>query len=213
MAVKQTAGRGQQGSSWESEPCNNLTISVLFRPHFLDIQKQFQLNAAVSIAVARTLQEYTSVSVHIKWPNDILLDGRKAAGILIENQLRGKLWKSAIVGVGININQTTFGEAIADRATSLKIVTHYKQEPADVLSKLCHYMDAYYDMLKNDEAVEVLEEYKKYLFGIGENRAFLINDGEEVRGEICGVSDAGRLIMLINQQRVDFGVKEIRYVF
>lgn len=213
MAVRQTAGKGQRGSTWESEPGKNLTFSVLLYPTFLDIQQQFHLNAAISVAIVRALQEFVEGSLQIKWPNDVLLGERKVAGILIENQVQGRKWKSAIVGLGINVNQESFGEPVSQRATSLKIVTGQAVDLASLLSRLCHYMEETYNMLRQGQTETLLNNYTKYLFAMGEKRTFLIHGGTEISGTILGVNKLGMLLIEINGQQVVFGIKEIEYVF
>src|SRR5690606_4492328 len=100
MAVDQYAGKGQKGTSWQSEPGKNLTFSLLLTPAFLDPKNQFSLTVAMSLAVARWLESLLRAAVTIKWPNDIYVSDRKIGGILIENILKGNIWKSAIVGIG-----------------------------------------------------------------------------------------------------------------
>src|SRR5690606_19978508 len=109
---------------------------------------QFLLTVAMSVAVAQALEEYACEPVRIKWPNDIFVGDRKIAGMLIENQLRGKRWKAAVVGLGINVNQAVFPETIAKRATSIKIVTGKTHDLGELLSRLCHYIGQAYGMLR-----------------------------------------------------------------
>ncbi len=109
MAVEQTAGRGQRGNSWEAEPGLNLTLSMLLRPSGVEAACQFDISRAVALGTARMLQSLLpEKKVLIKWPNDIYVDDRKIAGILIENTLTGRLIERSIAGIGININQTRF---------------------------------------------------------------------------------------------------------
>lgn len=125
-AVKQTAGRGQVGNRWLSEPERNLTFSMFLRPGAIDASQHFLFSECIATSIALTLQAYVApgnADIKIKWPNDILADGKKIAGILIENTLdvHGKLLYS-IVGIGININQTEFPPELPD-ATSLTLIT------------------------------------------------------------------------------------------
>ena len=105
----QTAGRGQRGNSWESEPNKNLSFSILFRPKNIIARQQFYLSEAVSIAIVNTLKRYIPLhKISIKWPNDIYVNDMKICGILIENTLSGYNISQSIVGVGLNINQRDF---------------------------------------------------------------------------------------------------------
>ena len=108
VAEKQTDGRGQLGTVWESDQGKNLTFSVLIK--FLDfkITQQFYLSMAVSLGVLRVLKSQFIYNFHIKWPNDILAENNKVAGILIENSIVGSFIKNSVIGIGLNVNQTNF---------------------------------------------------------------------------------------------------------
>ncbi len=213
MAVRQTAGKGQRGAIWESEAGKNLTCSVLLYPTFIEPQRQFLLTVAVSVAVAQTLEEYTSAPVRIKWPNDIYVEDRKIAGMLIENQVRGTRWKSAVVGLGINVNQDVFAETIAERATSLKIVTGSAHDLRALLSRLCHYMGKAYGLLQRQGEGALRNAYHTRVFARDELRYFTVEGNVEVKGKILGVSELGDLLVDFNGYTVAFGAKEIAYVF
>ena len=102
IAKKQTAGRGQRNNIWSSESDKSLCISLLLKPK-LDITQQFLFNKFIALSLCQALNKY-SLTTKIKWPNDILIDRKKVAGILIENSIRaGKIEKS-VVGIGVNIN-------------------------------------------------------------------------------------------------------------
>lgn len=105
----QSAGRGQRGNKWESEPNKNLTFSLLLKPSTIVASRQFELSQIVSIAITRVLRSrLDSDKVCIKWPNDIYYADKKLCGILIENSLSGANIEQSIVGVGINVNQEQF---------------------------------------------------------------------------------------------------------
>ncbi|MGI9192660.1 MAG: biotin--[acetyl-CoA-carboxylase] ligase [Chitinophagaceae bacterium] len=105
----QTAGRGQMGNVWESPPAENLLCSVVLAMHGQDLRGQFVLNATLCSAITAVLRETCHTEdIYIKWPNDIYFEGKKLGGILIENQIRGASWTHAILGFGINVNQTHF---------------------------------------------------------------------------------------------------------
>jgi len=106
----QTAGRGQRGNSWESEPGKNLTFSLMLRPQGLDASEQFYISEAVALGVVDALlgKLPEGAPVAIKWPNDIYWENRKVCGILIENSLMGRLINYSIAGIGINVNQREF---------------------------------------------------------------------------------------------------------
>ena len=110
----QTAGRGQQGNSWESEEGKNLLFSTLIKPRQLPATEQFRLSMLAPLAIVNVVNrlfqsdQANSFCATIKWPNDIYVADRKLAGILIENTLAGNAVSSSVVGVGLNVNQLRF---------------------------------------------------------------------------------------------------------
>ncbi len=211
MAVDQHDGRGQKGTVWQSEPGKNLTFSLLLMPAFLDPKQQFVLTAAISLAVVRWLEALTGVEVKIKWPNDVYVGDRKIGGILIENILKGKTWKSAVVGIGINVNQTAFPAGIQRHTTSVKQILHRDCQVSDLLTDLCKYIEQEYVALKSGHLDRVLADYQQRLYRRGELHAYLV-DGIDVSGVLRGVTGTGRLQIDFNGHLVDFDIKEIAFV-
>lgn len=211
MAVDQYGGRGQKGTAWQSEPGKNLTFSVLLTPTFLDPKQQFVLTAAISLAVARWLESSTQADVKIKWPNDMYVGDRKIGGILIENILKGKTWKSAVVGIGININQISFPAEIQKRTTSVKQILHKNCQVSELLPDLCNHIEREYNALKSGHSDAVLADYKQRLYRRDELHPYLV-EGINVSGVLRGVSETGRLQIDFNGHNVDFDIKEIAFV-
>src|SRR5690606_34123103 len=203
MAVDQHGGRGQKGTIWQSEPGKNLTFSLLLIPTFLDPKKHFLLTAAISIAVARWLESLTDVDVKIKWPNDIYVENRKIGGILIESILKGNTWKSAVVGIGININQTSFPPQIEKQTTSVKQILHRDCQVSELLGDLCKHIEREYLALKAGRFDAVLSDYKQRLYRRDEVHPYQV-DGVNVSGVLRGVSETGRLQIDFNGHLVDF---------
>lgn len=132
----QTAGKGQVGNKWESEPNKNLTFSVLLHPTSLPILKQFLLSKMVSVAITQALEHYIP-EVSIKWPNDIYVGDKKICGILIENSIMGDKIHQSIIGIGLNVNQTTF---ISDAPNPISIQMATEKE-LDLDEVFHHIMD------------------------------------------------------------------------
>ncbi len=118
----QQKGRGQMGTTWLSDAHANLTFSVILYPTFLSSNQQFYLNKAVTLACIQSLTGYFGEDVKIKWPNDIFVNARKIAGILIQNIIQGDHIKASIIGIGLNVNQTSWPEDI--QATSIQKQTN-----------------------------------------------------------------------------------------
>lgn len=211
MAVHQAAGRGQKGSVWHSEDGKNLTFSILLTPSFLKPAHQFRLTVAISLAVAKWLTTLLQLPIRIKWPNDIFVADRKIAGILVENLLSGQVWKSAVVGIGINVNQTDFPPSIAKRTCSVKQFLHRDSNIPELLSDLCHSVEQEYLAMKSGQHEAQLIQYQNRLYRRGEPHPFLI-DGVAVNGTIYGVTDNGRLMIDFNGHIADFDIKEVAFV-
>ncbi len=143
-ARHQRAGRGRRGHDWWDAPGESLLASVLLRPAGSSAVAP-PLSLVGGLAVADALADAASVSVRIRWPNDLLLDGGKVCGILAEaaSDGAGRL-DHVILGMGINLNQTAFPAALQERATSLRLVTGRGYEPASVLAALLAHLGRRY---------------------------------------------------------------------
>mgnify|MGYP006201769351 CR=1 FL=1 len=135
FAHYQNKGKGQRGKSWETEPGANLSFSIILQPHFLVPTQMFQLLAVTALSVRQELEQYIGDEAKIKWPNDLYWRDRKTGGILIENVLRGTQWQWAVVGIGINVNQTTFGTL--RNPVSIKQITG-KETTVKELARVIH---------------------------------------------------------------------------
>lgn len=164
FADLQTAGKGQMGKKWESEPHQNLLLSVVLNVSTLHIGHQFALSAAIALSCWDFLSLYIPSELTIKWPNDIYWGDRKAGGILIENQISGGIWTYAIAGIGININQTYF-EGVKQKAVSLKQITGKTYQPVDLAKTLCNHINKRFNQLLEPEgAPNLIAEYNAVLY-------------------------------------------------
>jgi BirA family biotin operon repressor/biotin-[acetyl-CoA-carboxylase] ligase len=163
VADFQTNGRGRQGRTWFSEPESNLLFSVLLRP-VVKIEMAGLLTLYASAAVARAIEQCVGESVECKWPNDLLLRGKKFCGILLENSFQQSGLGYAIVGIGINVNQKTLPPEIAGGATSLARETGREYDRKKVLHAVLTEMDFLYSAAgKGDFSLVVTEWTKRCL--------------------------------------------------
>ncbi len=191
VADEQTAGRGQRSNLWVTEPKKNLTCSYILKPVFLAAKDQFMLSAAVALAVSDTVSELLPTNeVQIKWPNDVLVDGKKIAGILIENTLRGMNLENSIVGIGLNVNQVAFPSGL--NATSIQLSSEQETELETVLQLLNSYLEKYYLQIREDRFESVLHQLNANLFGIDNERTLTVNGAIETVS-IIGVRHTGEL--------------------
>lgn len=201
----QTAGRGQMGNSWITEPKTNLTFSiVLLDP--VTVQEQFYLTVFVTLALGDLLNSILS-QVQIKWPNDILVNQKKIAGILIENQVRGSKVTASVIGIGLNVNQQLFG---IDHATSIRKESGQMQSLSDTLGQLLSCLDERYFQLRNGMKNLLRDEWHNVLYLKGLPHVYRSN-GRSFEGVITGVDDDGRLAVETDEGQRIFGFKEISY--
>lgn len=210
LAEEQFQGKGQRGSTWLSDPGKNLTTSILLKPHFLAIEQQFALSATVAIALVKWLKSKTELPVTVKWPNDIYVDNKKIAGILIENKLKGNKIEASIVGIGVNINQVNFDTA--STITSLSNLTdkaHYVIK--DLAVELFASIQKEYNTLFTHSWQPQLNCYNELLFWKDQEKPFLVA-GEKKMGMIKTVGIDGQLQILIDDKLQKFNIKEISHI-
>jgi BirA family biotin operon repressor/biotin-[acetyl-CoA-carboxylase] ligase len=163
FAQHQTSGKGTRGKGWEAKYGENITISMVIDVKFLAIHQQFFFSAAIALAVFDFFFKYAGEGCSIKWPNDLFFNDSKAAGILIENSIQGNQWQWAIVGIGININQTDFGND-APNAISLAQITGAQFDIITLAKELCNYVEARYQELQTHQFDKIIQEYNNHLY-------------------------------------------------
>lgn len=205
----QTAGRGQRGNGWVSAPQSNLTLSVVLKPTFLQAADQFFLNIIVSLAVRKMISAYTEESdVKVKWPNDVLLNQKKVAGILIENTLQRSSIQWSVIGMGVNINQQNLD---LSKATSLFKETRNTHELPILFEQLIILLENYYLKLKSGKKEELKSEYLQHLFGFQQFRKYRTEYLFD--GKIIDVDQTGRLILETVKGEKSFDFKEIEFIY
>jgi BirA family biotin operon repressor/biotin-[acetyl-CoA-carboxylase] ligase len=211
VADYQTKGRGQMGTVWESDSGKNLTFSVLVSFDKFKITSQFYLSMAVSLAVLAILKKYVKNSVKIKWPNDILADKDKLAGILIENTLKGEDIKHAIIGIGLNVNQTKFSSAI-ENVTSLKQLVGFDIDKDKLVVELVNSIKKYGNYIVQQDFEVLKELYLKELYKINVPSMFEDALGNYFLGKIKTIAEGGELVIeLENETTRQFNLKEIKF--
>ena len=210
LADEQSQGRGQQGSFWEASPHKNITLSLLYRPEFLTIEKQFYLSIAVSLGISDFLDEQLQQKSQIKWPNDIYFGNYKIAGILIENTLMNSHLRTSIIGIGLNVNQVEF-KSDAPNPCSMKSISGIEYDIKALLPSLFHHIEIHYLQLKAGKFDFLKEAYLSKLYLYEQEHEYLI-EGEIKKGKIIDIETSGRLVMLVNNIRKSFDTKEIEFI-
>ncbi|MBU2061868.1 MAG: biotin--[acetyl-CoA-carboxylase] ligase [Bacteroidetes bacterium] len=207
----QTKGKGQMGSVWVAEKGKNLTMSVLIKDVLIDLNQIYTLNIAVALAVVRALQLFKIPELAIKWPNDIMSYNYKIGGILIENSIKIDGSVTSIVGIGININQTNFENL--PKGSSLAVIAKQEFDKQAVLLAIVQELkDAMIVLKTNSDSL--WREYLNLLFKKNVPVPFELPNGDRFMGIIQGVSDQGKLqILLENDTVVQYNIKEIQMLY
>ena len=201
IAERQTAGRGRQGRTWTAPPGRALTLSVLAR---IEAARMELLPLAVALAVCEACEQAAPVRCEVKWPNDVWIDGRKVAGILIEARPQDG-W--AIVGIGLNVDtaQEDFPDELRETATSLRIATGGAVEREPVLDALLDRLAAWMDELGKSDRVTTAFRERDALYG---KTIAWTRDSQRMTGEARGIDDDGDLVVFTGESepvRLDAG--------
>lgn len=208
FAHEQVSGKGQRGKNWASQKEANIALSILVNPGFLPITRQFELSACAAVAVHRLFSNYAGTDTRIKWPNDLYWQDRKAGGILIENIVgTGGLWNWAIVGIGININQSVFADDLPNPVALLQI-TGKKYEPLYLAKELRQiFLEEYYN-LKTDGFGNIYSAYNEHLYKTGQ-KVMLKKENNIFDAVVKYVTPAGKLaVKTTSDEEFDFGEVE-----
>jgi BirA family biotin operon repressor/biotin-[acetyl-CoA-carboxylase] ligase len=203
FAESQTKGRGRLGRLWLSPPHKGLWFSVLLRPS-LPPQQATQLTVMSAIALRRAIHAHCGLSPEIKWPNDLLLGGRKVAGILTELYAEPDQIKYAILGIGVDVNLEAedFPPDVRAQATSLRLELGRHVPRAALAVAILRELDTDYMRLLAGRFAEVADEWEQYCTTLGRNVRLQVGD-RKLRGRAEALDDDGALLL-----RTDYGLLE-----
>ena len=211
IAHFQGEGKGQRGNVWTSEPGKNLTFSLVLKPKKVSPSEAFVISKIVSLAICKYLETVVEEDVFIKWPNDIYVGEKKICGILIENQFKGKNFENAIIGIGLNVNQTNFQNL--PRVTSLILELKKELELRSVIEVLLKSVEICYLRFQREGISEIHEEYLTNLLFIDEMRRYKTSQGKII-GKIVNVLSNGKVEIETKEgQLFNFGIKELAFEF
>lgn len=213
----QSGGKGYSGNKWESEDGKNLLLSVFLKPTFLKPTRQFFLNQAVCVAVAKAINEFANVDCKIKWPNDIYVGDKKLGGILIENSIQGESILQSVIGIGINVNQENFSVSLPNPVSLFQL----KKISFDLnifTEKLLENLEAEYLRLKENKIAALQVEYMSKLYRNDEEHVYFFRNEKLLPGvhwakaKIAGLNPEGKLLLRLKDNFVACGFKEVEYV-
>ena len=194
VAESQTAGKGRKGRSWESPARENIYMSILLRPDCVP-NKAPMLTLVMAYSVAQVIQELGFSEVQIKWPNDLVLSGKKVCGILTEMQLMGSEIDYVLVGVGINVNTRNFSAGLGDKATSLFLESGSKFERETIVENIVDNFEHAYRQFCNAQDLSFLQEtYNSMLVNAGKE-VRVLEPGNEYIAYAQGINSKGELMV------------------
>lgn len=208
----QQSGKGLGTNKWESEPHKNLTLSIIFYPEFLKISNQFLLNKIAALAVRDFIRAIVSHNeVSVKWPNDVYIDNYKSAGILIETSTQNNSLEYAVIGIGLNINQTIF-KSDAPNPISLKLIEGKDFDLDKCFNDLVNCIDLRYSQLKQGGEDEINHDYLNSLY-LYQRKANYKIENEIFFATIIGISPIGKLILQKeNGNIIECNFKEVEFL-
>lgn len=212
VTQNQTKGKGQMGSTWNSETGKNLIMSVLVKELLNDVDEIFHLNVAISLAVIQVLEEFKIPKISIKWPNDIMSDNKKIAGILIENSFKSDSSIESIVGIGLNVNQKEFLNL--PKASSLSVITELEFDLDVILDKILFQIKRNCALISSNQSTYLWQKYHNNLFKKGLPMAFEDVNNNQFMGIIQEVAVDGRLKLLLEDDSLKFyELKQIQMLY
>ena len=195
LTEHQTTGRGRHGRSWTADKGQNLLFSVVLQPA-LAPDRLSLITVAAGVAVAEAIEDFVSPhQAAIAWPNDVLLEGRKTCGILLESSLSLSDTDTVVVlGVGLNVNQTDFPDSLADTATSLRLTTGRSVPRAELLERLLHALEHWCDAAQAGEANAVRTAFEDRLTSLHEHTTLHVPGTDRtLSGTVQGITETGAL--------------------
>ena len=194
VAGKQESGRGRRGRSFESPAGTGIFMTLLLRPE-IEPQNASMLTLVSALAVAKGIEHMVDLPVQIKWPNDIVINGKKVCGILTEMSAQMDYVNYIVIGIGINVGNEEFPEEIKDVATSIYLESGKHVNRAMLIEKIWEEFEDYYELYEKTQDLSSL---------VKENDSYLVNRGQKVRvldskepyeGKAMGITDRGELIV------------------
>lgn len=194
VAEEQSAGKGRRGRSWASKKGGGIFLSLLLRPEFSP-ECASMLTLVAALAVEEGIRRTTGLSCGIKWPNDMVTDGRKLVGILTEMSTDADAIRYVVVGIGINANTAEFPAEIRDTAASLRLALGAPVNRAALIAAVLNaWEDFYAEFLKKLDLSLLKESYNKLLVNFG-REVRVLTPGDEYNGISRGITDKGELLV------------------
>jgi len=192
LAEEQTAGRGRAGRSWHSERAAGIYVTLLLRPRLAPVQAPL-LTMMAGLSAHTAVQSVTGLAADLKWPNDLLIHGKKVGGILTEMHAEPNQVRFVIVGIGINVNQERFPGELANTATSLRVETGKPQSRMELLVRLLREFESDYNRFLREGVASVVARFESVSSYAKGKRVRVTNGTESYTGVTAGLAPEGLL--------------------
>lgn len=192
IAEEQTAGRGRAGHSWHSERAAGIYATILLRPRLAPVQAPL-LTMMAGLSARAAVQAATGLTVDLKWPNDLMISGKKLGGILTEMHAEPSQVRFVIVGIGINVNQQKFPAELAGASTSLRMETGKVQSRLEVLVQFLRQFESDYKELLSEGSAGVVKRFEAASSYARGKRVRVTNGRESFTGVTAGLEETGVL--------------------
>ena len=199
IAKEQTQGIGRRGRSWISEKDGGIYMSLLLRLSIKPVHASM-LTLLAGLAVCRVIRRMIKAEAYIKWPNDIVLQGKKIAGILTEMSSEIDYVHYVVIGIGINVNHAKFDKELDERATSLRIEEEQEYDKKELLVKTIEEFQGLYDVFLKEQSLNFLvEEYNAFCVNVGK-KVKVEENNKTVIGKALGIDGSGALVIQTKEE-------------
>lgn len=203
-ADHQSEGRGRHGRAWFSSPGEDVLLSVVLRPRALPDRLGI-VTMMGAVAVAESILAASGLESRIKWPNDVLIGGRKVSGMLLESAQDGRLGtppRFVVLGIGINVNQRSFPPDLEHTSTSLVIESGRRVSRHDLVGVVTSLLEAWYGSFMQDSGLSVRSRYLELLDGLGKPATLHVQGAAgSVQGRLVGVAEGGAVELELSDGR------------
>lgn len=190
----QSGGRGRRGKKWVSPSRSGIWMSLILRPYILP-NNASMLTLVAALAVAGAISKYKNIECQIKWPNDIVINGKKVCGILTEMSAEQDAVNYVVIGIGINVNTTQFDEDIRGIASSLVVQTGIEIKRSQLVADFAKEFENYYNVfIQTSDLSNLVDEYNKMLINV-EREVKIIDTKGEFTGTAIGIDNNGELLV------------------
>ncbi len=201
IADYQSHGRGRFGRVWKAEPGENILMSIILRPE-IPLEKFGVIPFLCAISVAEAIEKNAKVNITTKWPNDLLINGKKFCGILMEVSITADKGDFAILGIGVNVNQVQFPKEIQDYATSLRLATGKLYNRTMLIQDILRSFETdYIELNRNKDFNSVISKWKKRCEMLGKE-IMVIQNGKTIKGKAIDIEERGFLLLEVEGSKV-----------